>query len=59
MQTKMIHYTSETKPWNFFNHSHKYWKQNFDAAMFYLWSKAYRDVAMRLRIGKMQRYRRL
>lgn len=50
MQTKMIHYTSETKPWNFYSHSHKFWKQNFDASMFYLWANAYREVAEKLRI---------
>lgn len=46
----MIHYTSETKPWNFYSHSHKFWKQNFDASMFYLWADAYRSVAEKLRI---------
>lgn len=51
MTTKMIHYTSETKPWNFFSHSHKFWKQNFDASMFYLWARAYRNVAEQLRVG--------
>lgn len=49
-QTKMIHYTSETKPWNFFASSHKYWKQNFDAAIYYLWARAYAQLARELRI---------
>lgn len=51
MQTKMIHYTSETKPWNFYAHSHKFWRSNFDASMFYLWASAYRTVAEKLRTG--------
>jgi glycogenin glucosyltransferase len=50
-QAKMIHYTSETKPWNFFSSSHKYWRQNFDPVMYYYWSRTYRNVARHLLIG--------
>lgn len=49
-QARMVHYTSETKPWTFFVASHRFWKQNFDAALFYLWSRAYREVTRELEI---------
>lgn len=50
-QAKMIHYTSETKPWNFFTSSHKFWRQNFEAGMYYQWAKTYREVTQQMRIG--------
>lgn len=50
-QAKMIHYTSETKPWNFFASPHKYWRMNFDALMYYHWSRTYRTITQKLRIG--------
>jgi glycogenin glucosyltransferase len=50
-QAKMIHYTSETKPWNFFSSPHKYWRQNFDAVMYYLWARTFRNIARQLGIG--------
>lgn len=51
-QAKMIHYTSETKPWNFFAASHKFWRQNFDAAIYYRWARTFREVSQKLRIGR-------
>lgn len=51
-QAKMIHYTSETKPWNFFASSHKFWRLNFDPTMYYLWARTFRSVSQRLRIGR-------
>jgi glycogenin glucosyltransferase len=51
-QAKMLHYTSETKPWNFFASSHRNWRQNFDAPMYYLWARTFRQICQKLRIGK-------
>lgn len=51
-QAKMFHYTSETKPWNFFHSPHKYWRQNFDPTIYYLWSKTFRLLSQQLGIGK-------
>ena len=50
-QAKMVHYTSETKPWTFFSSgSHRFWKQNFESGLFYLWSRAWREVTRELEI---------
>jgi glycogenin glucosyltransferase len=49
-QARMLHYTSETKPWTFFSGSHKFWRQNFDAASFYLWARQFRQVLQDLEL---------
>lgn len=49
-QARMIHYTSETKPWTFFMGSHRFWRQNYEPAMFYVWSRMYRELVRELEI---------
>lgn len=47
---RMLHYTSETKPWTFFSSSHRLWRQNYDPVLFYKWASTYRDVSVKLQI---------
>jgi glycogenin glucosyltransferase len=49
-QARMLHYTSETKPWTFFSGSHRSWRQNYDPLFFYLWSSTYRQLSKELKI---------
>lgn len=48
--TRMLHYTSETKPWTFFASSHRLWRQNFDLNLFYKWTNLYRQISIKLGI---------
>ncbi|RUP48306.1 glycosyl transferase family 64 domain-containing protein [Jimgerdemannia flammicorona] len=41
---KVLHFTSETKPWSFYYSRHRDWEQNFDAGLFYWWIKTERTV---------------
>lgn len=36
-EARLLHYTSETKPWNFFYLSHKSFYENFDVEFYYRW----------------------
>ncbi|KAJ3047981.1 Exostoses (Multiple)-like 3 [Rhizophlyctis rosea] len=41
---RILHFTSETKPWTFWFTPHAHWERNFDAGLFYRWIKVRRDI---------------
>ncbi|RUS13777.1 glycosyl transferase family 64 domain-containing protein [Endogone sp. FLAS-F59071] len=41
---RVLHFTSETKPWSFYYTRHRDWEQNYDAGLFYWWIKTERTV---------------
>jgi len=49
-QAKLLHFTSETKPWNFFLGAHRSWKLNFESSAFYQWTRAWRKLSKELAV---------
>lgn len=45
---KVIHYTSEVKPWNFFFLQNDEWRENFDGNIFSLWTRMLRESKAKL-----------
>lgn len=48
---RIIHFTSETKPWTFYFTPHPHWEKNFDAGWFYKWVRMHRKIQEELKIG--------
>lgn len=48
---KVIHFTSEIKPWNFYFLQNEEWRQNFDGNAFSLWTRALRESKSKLEAG--------
>ncbi|KAI7896604.1 nucleotide-diphospho-sugar transferase, partial [Mucor mucedo] len=48
---KVLHFTSETKPWNFYFLHHKEWRENYDGYLFGLWTRALRQMRHQLTTG--------
>ncbi|KAI8367102.1 nucleotide-diphospho-sugar transferase [Blakeslea trispora] len=47
-KAKVLHFTSETKPWNFHFEHHVTWRENYDGYLFGLWTKALRHMNAKL-----------
>ncbi|KAI8088071.1 nucleotide-diphospho-sugar transferase [Gilbertella persicaria] len=45
---KVLHFTSETKPWNFHFLHQREWRENYDGHLFGLWTKALRRMRLEL-----------
>ena len=41
---KIMHFTSETKPWTFYYTPHPHWQRNMDGQLFYIWLRHSLDV---------------
>ncbi|KAI9482863.1 MAG: nucleotide-diphospho-sugar transferase [Benjaminiella poitrasii] len=41
---KVLHFTSETKPWNFHFLHQREWRENYDGYLFGLWTRALREM---------------
>ncbi|KAJ3036693.1 Exostoses (Multiple)-like 3 [Rhizophlyctis rosea] len=41
---RILHFTSETKPWTFWFTPHPHWDRNFDAGLFHQWVRVHRAV---------------
>ncbi|KAI8150441.1 nucleotide-diphospho-sugar transferase [Fennellomyces sp. T-0311] len=50
---KVVHFTSEIKPWNFYYQHHREWKDNYDTYIFDQYIKASRDMQSRLIQGNL------
>ena len=42
-QAKILHFSSETKPWNLHYFGHSSWNQNFDSFTYYIWWRKNRE----------------
>ena len=42
--TRVLHFTGETKPWNWHRSSHHDWERQLDPEMYYLWMQVDREV---------------
>ncbi|OBZ91405.1 Glycogenin-1 [Choanephora cucurbitarum] len=47
-KVKVLHFTSDTKPWNFHFLHHPEWRENYDGYLFGLWTKALRHKNLEL-----------
>jgi lipopolysaccharide biosynthesis glycosyltransferase len=50
---KVLHYTSETKPWNFHFLHQREWRENYDGPLFGLWTRALRRMRAQLAAGDL------
>ncbi|KAI8371698.1 nucleotide-diphospho-sugar transferase [Radiomyces spectabilis] len=50
---KILHYTSETKPWNFFYLHHREWKENYEGYLFGAWKRNFRHMRASLQEGRL------
>ncbi|KAI9259660.1 nucleotide-diphospho-sugar transferase, partial [Phascolomyces articulosus] len=50
---KVIHFTSEIKPWNFYYLHHHEWRDNYETYVFDKWIKTARDMRSRLTQGNL------
>lgn len=41
---KVLHFTGETKPWNFYYSGHKDWEKNSEMRSYYAWVKVRREI---------------
>ncbi|CEP13961.1 hypothetical protein [Parasitella parasitica] len=48
---KVLHYTSETKPWNFHFLHQREWRENYDGYLFGLWTRSRRQMRAQLAQG--------
>lgn len=48
---KVLHFTSETKPWNFYFLHQREWRENYDGHLFGLWMRAFRRMRSQLAKG--------
>ncbi|KAI8094768.1 nucleotide-diphospho-sugar transferase [Thamnidium elegans] len=48
---KVLHFTSETKPWNFYFLHQREWRENYDGYLFGLWTRALRETQSQLITG--------
>lgn len=48
---KVLHYTSETKPWNFHFLHQREWRENYDGFLFGLWTRTKREMLAKLEQG--------
>ena len=49
---KIVHFTSEIKPWNFYYLHNREWRDNYDTYLFDKWIKTGRNMRSRLAQGK-------
>ncbi|CEI98825.1 hypothetical protein RMCBS344292_12925 [Rhizopus microsporus] len=45
---RVLHFTSETKPWNFYFLHQREWRENYDGYLFGLWTRALREAKAEL-----------
>ncbi|KAG1462734.1 hypothetical protein G6F55_002801 [Rhizopus delemar] len=45
---RVLHFTSETKPWNFYFLHQREWRENYDGYLFGLWTRALRNMRIEL-----------
>ncbi|KAI9258298.1 hypothetical protein EDC94DRAFT_166796 [Helicostylum pulchrum] len=48
---KVLHFTSETKPWNFYFLHQREWRENYDGYLFGLWTRELREMQSQLIAG--------
>ncbi|CAO0791290.1 unnamed protein product [Mucor circinelloides] len=48
---KVLHFTSETKPWNFHFLHQREWRENYDGYLFGLWTRSLRNMRSQLEEG--------
>ncbi|KAI8644704.1 glycosyl transferase family 64 domain-containing protein [Parasitella parasitica] len=48
---KVLHFTSETKPWNFHFLHQREWRENYDGYLFGLWARSLRQMRAQLTQG--------
>ncbi|KAI8984011.1 nucleotide-diphospho-sugar transferase [Mycotypha africana] len=48
---KVLHYTSETKPWNFHFLHQREWRENYDSYLFGYWTRNLREMRSKLTEG--------
>jgi hypothetical protein len=48
-----LHFTSETKPWNFHFLHQREWRENYDGHLFGLWTRALRSMRAQLATGDL------
>ncbi|KAL7319851.1 hypothetical protein PS15m_002938 [Mucor circinelloides] len=48
---KVLHFTSETKPWNFHFLHQREWRENYDGYLFGLWTRSLRNMRSQLAEG--------
>jgi lipopolysaccharide biosynthesis glycosyltransferase len=55
---KVLHFTSETKPWNFYFLHQREWHENYDGYLFGLWTRTLRQTREKLSKGK-EKYKKV
>ena len=48
-KARILHFTSETKPWTFYYTAHPHWQRNMDGQLFYQWVRRFNEVQQAIR----------